>query len=729
MIKNSCIILLAILFAIPCLAAELTLPSVFSDHMVLQREQPVPVWGNAEPDAVVTVEFAGQKKSTTADQDGNWMVKLDPLKASAKPREMNVSSNLKSEVIHRKFTDVLVGEVWLCSGQSNMQWSMERSENADAAIAAANHPGIRLYDTPRVSTEGPQERINSQWTTCTPETIRSFSAVAYYFGRKLHQDLDVPVGLLLSAWGGTRIEPWTPPCGFEGIESLADINKQVQQTLPASPLHKQGLENYLAEMSCWAKEVQNSLRTESYISAPPVFPEGLILTGNQQTPTKLYNGMLHAHIPFAIRGSIWYQGESNHGEGMLYVDKTQAMLNGWRKLWGYDFPFYFVQIAPYQYGNEDPAVLALFWEAEAEIVNLIPQTGMAVVSDYTTLDNIHPPNKEIPGIRLALLAEANDYGMNVVSTGPVFKALETKGDVLKIVFDSAEGLATRDGKAPDWFEVAGKDGPFKKAEARITGNAVVVRSAEVAKPVAVRFAWHKLATPNLVNGAGLPAATFRAGDLPKPENPVVTRVPEAAGFRVAYQLDIPADANYAKAAPKYTVDNSATDPAPFSQIAYFLELEKKDGTKQYAFASMEAFTDDLKMAGVPTHSTGARFMQKVNNLTVRSNVPGVAACTGSDGGNIEFWPGNYSPGNERNIPGASGEFDFGDTLSGKIPGYGCMQIHNWKGKQTVLAFNRWGNSADTTDIGIGNAPNGHPDWTFSQGAGDYTVRRLTILVK
>ena len=414
--------------------------------------------------------------------------------------------------------------------------------------------------------------------------------------------------------------------------------------------------------------------------------------------------------------------------GKLYVDKTQAMLGGWRKLWSREFPFYFVQIAPYKYGNEDPGVLARFWEAEAAIVETIPKTGMAVVSDYTTLDNIHPPNKEIPGTRLALLAEANTYGMDVVATGPVFQSLEKQGSALKIVFGSAEGLSTRDGKAPDWFEVAGKDGPFKTAEAKISGNTVVVRSAEVAKPVAVRFAWHKLATPNLVNGAGLPAAAFRAGDLPKPKNPVVLRVPEAAGFRVVYQLDIPADANYATAVPKYTVDNSATDIAPFSQIAYFLELEKEDGTKQHAFASMDAFTDNLKTAGVPTPATGARFMQKVGNLTVRSNVPGVAACTGSDGGNIEFWPGNYGPGNEKNIPGASGQFDFGDAPGAAIPGYGCMQIHNWKGKQTVLAFNRWG-SGGTVDIGIGNAPKGNPDWTFSQGAGDYTLRRLTVLVK
>ena len=728
MIKTGCIILLSLLTAIPCLAVELVLPTVFSDHMVLQREQSVPVWGKADPNAVVTVEFAGQKKTTTADQGGNWMVKLDPLKASSESRELNVSSSLKSEVKNQRFTDVLVGEVWLCSGQSNMQCAMQNTENPAEAIAAANYPNIRLYDTPRVPSESPMEKIDAQWKTCTPDAIQSFSGVAYYFGRKLHQDLDVPVGLLLSAWGGTRIEPWTPPCGYEGIESLSAIHQRVQKTLPASLLYKQTMMGYQADIARWIIEAEKAVQTDDYISTPPVFPEGLILTGNQQTPTKLYNGMLHAHIPFAIRGAIWYQGESNHREGMLYVDKTQALLNGWRKLWGYDFPFYFVQIAPYQYGTEDPGVLAVFWEAEAEIVKTIPKTGMAVVSDYTTLNNIHPPNKEVPGIRLALLAEANDYGMDVVSTGPVFKKLTPKGSVLKITFASAKGLTTRDGKAPDWFEVTGKDGIFKKAEAVISGNAVIVQSAEVAEPVAVRFAWHKLATPNLVNEAGLPAAAFRAGDLPKPENQIVARVPEATGFRIIYQLDIPAEADYAKEAPKYTADNSAKDAALFNRIAYFLELEKKDGTKQYVFTSMDRFTADLKKTGVPVSAMATHFIQKVNNLTVRSNVEGIVSCTGSDGGNIEFWPGNYRPENGNKIPGASGQFDFGDMLSDKNPGYGCMQVHNWKEQQTLIAFNHWGN-AGTVDIGIGNAPSGNPDWTFSKSATEYTVRRLTIMVK
>jgi sialate O-acetylesterase len=355
-----------------------------------------------------------------------------------------------------------------------MERAMILAENADAAIAAANYPQIRLFKTTKKPAAEPQEIASAPWSVCAPETVTNFSAVAYFFGRKLHQDLNVPVGLLLSAWAGTRIDPWIPACGLAGVDSLKDIYATTQN--------------------------------------------GFHLDDKKphQTPTALYNGMIYGHIPFAIRGAIWYQGESNFQDGMLYLDKTKAMLNGWRKLWGYDFPFYFVQIAPFGYPDDKTDVLPRFWEAEAEIVKTIPKTGMAVISDFTALHNIHPPNKEIPGTRLALLAEANDYGMKVVNTGPVFQTLEKQGNKLKVVFSSAVGLTTRDGKDPDWFEVAGKDGVFKKAETKIDGNAVIAQSSEVAEPVAVRFAWDKLAVPNLMNGAGLPTAAFRAGDFTKP---------------------------------------------------------------------------------------------------------------------------------------------------------------------------------------------------------------------
>ncbi len=671
------------------LSAELSLPTIFTDHMVLQQKQTVPVWGTAEPGSPVTVEFAGQKKTAKADSGGKWRIDLDALKASAEPQTLTVSTpTAKVEI-----ADVLVGEVWLCSGQSNMQMAMKSSENAAEAIAAGDHPLIRLYRTPTVFSQTPTEKINAQWTACTPETLPDFSAVAYNFGKKLQQELGVPVGLWQSAWGGTRIEPWTPPRGFEGFDSLADIRKQT--------------ENFPAGFGTDKSKAKQE----------------------RQYPTAIYNAMLHANIPFAIQGAIWYQGEANHNEGMLYVDKTAALLKGWRELWGRDLPYYFVQIAPYRYGQQDPSVLAEFWEAQAAIVNEVPNTGMAVVSDATTLDDIHPPNKEIPGTRLALLALDNTYGKDLVSAGPTFRAMNILNSAIEIVFDSAEGLTTRDGKAPDWFEIVGEDGIWKPADAAIKGSRVILSSPEVEKPVAMRFAWHKLATPNLMNGAGLPAPAFRAGEAPEPKLPDLVDIPEMKGFNTVYQLVIPPTCAYGTQAPEYAIDNSSKTGS-FKQIAYLLELQKPGEEVEYAFAAMDAFTDDIRQIAVPTVASGARFMQKVANLTVRSNVSGVDAVTASDGGSIEFWPGNYGPQNAAGIDGASEKlWDFGDAGSDKIPGYSCMQVHNWKAGQTVFAFNSW--NSGTADIGIGNSSldKRSTDWTFVQNGGAFAMRRLTVLVK
>ncbi len=687
-------------------SADLVLPALFSDHMILQQGQPVPVWGRAAPGAEVTVQFAGQKQVAVTGEDGRWKTELSPLKTSNIPAELTITAGDQSVVLH----DVLIGEVWFCSGQSNMAWTMDRTEDAGNAIAAANFPGIRLFYTPVSYTREPKEAIPSRWSVCTPDTVKSFSGTAYYFGKKLHEDLNVPVGLILSSLGGTSIDPWTPPCGYEGIDSLKDVYEKTQNIPELSTKNK----------------------------------------SHRQIPSVLFNGMIYAHIPYAIRGAVWYQGEHDHREWDRYVDKTRALLNGWHKLWGYDFPFYFVQIAPNNYPDND---LPLFWEAQTEIVREIPNTGMAVVSDYATLDNIHPPRKFVPGSRLALLAEAKTYGMDVVCTGPVFQTLEKLDGKLKANFSSADGLTTRDGKDPDWFEIVGKDGIFKPAQALISGNSVILSSPDVKEPVGVRFAWSKLAKPNLMNSAELPAWPFRAGDLPessavplaaspaKPEEktpapstpvpaPKLENLTEMKGFRMIYQLNIPEDASYFST-PRYDVDNSASESKDFSKIAYLLELQKPGEDVQYAFASMDRFTDDLKKIGLPVASSNARFMQKVSALTVRSNVAGIVPCTDSDGGNIEFWPGNYGGKNGNQIPGASDvKHDFGDSTSDKIPGYSCMQVHNWKEKQTVFAINHWG-MRGTVDIGIGNAPENSkaPDWTFANNASEFVLRRLTVFVK
>lgn len=451
-------------------SSDFSLPSIFSDHMVLQRERMVPVWGTAKAGASVLVEFAGQMKKAIADDGGKWRVNLDSMTASSEPRNMKVSVTQDSKLETRNFYDVLVGEVWYCSGQSNMDFPMKNTENATAAITMADYPLIRLFNTPRqiagLSTDIPY----AQWHVCSSETVGTFSAVAYYFGRRIFQDLNVPVGLLKSAWGGTRIEPWIPPCGYAMVDSLAELYKIA---LNVSKLD---------------------------LSAQDSF----------QIPSVLHNGMVSGHIPYAIRGALWYQGESSRYDRQDYIDKTKALLNGWYKLWGYEFPFLFVQIAPFKYWDNNPKILPGFWEIQSIIARTVTNAGMVVISDAATLDNIHPPNKEIPGNRLALLAEANVYGLDVVCSGPAFQSLKKTDSRLTVTFDFAEGLATRDGQAPDWFEIAGVDGVFYPAIAKIFDNTVILYAKSVVDPVYVRFAWDEQAIPNLINGAGLPASSFRA---------------------------------------------------------------------------------------------------------------------------------------------------------------------------------------------------------------------------
>jgi len=446
------------------------LASVFSDHMVLQRDCPVPIWGTAVSGEEVNVTFAGQIHSAVADSKGAWRVTLDPLEADSSPQDLMVAASGYEVVLN----NVVVGEVWLCSGQSNMEWRILNLEDPDPVIAGATNDLIRLYHVPKRISLSPQENMDAQWQICSTNSIPEFSSLAYFFGRRLQADLQVPVGLVLSAWGGTRIEGWVPEQGYGANPELLQMYNDTE------------------------------------------FPDTLnpSLKEHRQYPTVLYNGMIHGLIPFAIRGVIWYQGEANVPDDApaLYIALTQALLdNGWRDFWGYQFPFYFVQLAPYKYWETVPTnALPRMWEAQTEITRQIENTGMVVVSDYASLNNVHPPNKEVPGTRLALLAEAKTYGMDTDFSGPVFRSVRKDGSELVLEFDFSEGLSTRDQESPDWFEIAGKNGVYSPASAVIDGETVRVSSAEVPDPSSVRYSWSQSAINNLVNRAGLPASSFRA---------------------------------------------------------------------------------------------------------------------------------------------------------------------------------------------------------------------------
>lgn len=459
--------------------ADVKLPKIFSDNMVLQHSTEAPVWGWAEPGESVVVMLGETVATTKAGDDGKWMTKIAVPKASGKPLDLYVSG--KNEV---KLTNVLAGEVWVCSGQSNMQWAISQSANPEEEAKNANHPQIRLFTVARggnvpqdkpiddLPDAGPQ---NHKWLECNPDNARGFSAVAYFFGRKLNQELDVPVGLISTNWGGTICEAWT------SHEALAANEEWF------GPILERGKE---------------------------------FKPGNPNQPSVLFNAMINPIVPFAIRGAIWYQGESNVGRAEQYAKLFPAMITDWRKQWGQgDFPFLFVQLAPYCYGGDkatntpkDTGKLAELWEAQLKTLALA-NTGMAVTTDITDLFDIHPKNKQDVGARLAQWALGTTYGKDVTISGPLYDSMVVEAGKIRIKFKHAEGLTAKDSQELTFFEIAGEDEKFVPAKAEIDGETVVVSSPDVPKPVAVRFGWKDYATPNLYNKARLPASPFRTDNF------------------------------------------------------------------------------------------------------------------------------------------------------------------------------------------------------------------------
>jgi sialate O-acetylesterase len=696
----------------------------------MQQEKPLVIWGWANPNETVKAQLGSQSTEAQANTHGEWKLTLPAIKAGG-PYTLTVtgSSNVQ-------FDDVMIGEVWLCSGQSNMEMGIGMCNHASEEIAAADYPGIRLLMipnkwTPEPQTDTTESKTEGTWKLCSPKTVAEggwggFSAAAYYFGRELHKQLGVSIGLIDATWGGTRIESWTPPEGFAEVPALKHDYELVQLADPRTDLHRQRLEQTLNETEQWLASARHALEQKTITARMPTFPPELLPPHDLQNPTALYNGMIHPLCPFPIRGAIWYQGEANLDEGHLYTERMKALIGGWHKIWNEgDFPFYFVQIAPYNYGGNGER-MGEFWEGQAE-AQTIPNVGMAVITDIGDLKDIHPKNKQEVGRRLALLALAKTYGRdNVVSSGPTFKSIKIEGDKLRINFDNAAGgLASRDQKPLTWFELIDADeGGFVKADAQIDGSALVLSSPEVKHPVAMRFAWNMLAEPNLMNSAGLPASAFRAGTVPK-RDLLGLNVPEAKQFKLVYDLDL------AKlgSAISYDVDNHANLQRPFDRIAYFLELQHEDGSTQFVYASMDAFTDSPGKIGIPAGESGAHFQQNVVHLNVYSNVREIASGTNLAGGNIEFWPNNYGPANSAKVPNASGDvYDFGDQPGEPVNGYGSMQVHNHAAKQTVFAVNHWSGGIGA-DIGIGNQSTGNPDWTFAANAGSYKAKRLRVLVR
>ncbi len=504
-----------------CLHAYGTPPSLaapFGDNMILQRDINVPVWGSADAGSQIQVTFAGQTQSTTSDSLGKWMIKLAPMPASAQNRLLTVSCGAeKTEV-----KDVLVGEVWVCSGQSNMEMGISMCQDAEKEIAAANDPLLRIRAinkvlSPMTTTALPTA---TSWLPTTPEAVRiaggwgGFSGSAYFFARHLRQELKVPVGVIASSWGGTAIEPWTPVEGFAMVPSLKSTSEWLSKV---DGDYRASVTNNLDAIAAFEKTARAAIANKTALPLPP--PTITYPINSITQATALSNGHIHPLVPYAIRGAIWYQGESNlsAGDTDIYIDKMKALIGGWRKVWGQgDFPFYFVQLAPYTYPF-DATRLPTFWVAQTQAAETIPNTGMAVINDIGDFKDIHPKNKQEVGRRLALLALANTYGIKVPEfTGPQFKSFAVKGNLLGVTFDhTAAGIKAIDDQALTGFEIAGEDDIFFPATASAAGDHVILQSDKVPSPTRARYAWNQCPVINVANSENLPMNAFQT---PGPTN-------------------------------------------------------------------------------------------------------------------------------------------------------------------------------------------------------------------
>jgi sialate O-acetylesterase len=482
--------------------ADISFAPLFRDGAVLQRDQPIIIWGQASAAEKVEVTFRRQTATVITRADGRWQVTLKAEPGSPVPAELTASGANTVTV-----RDVLVGDVWLCSGQSNMAMLVRNSADAEREIAAANFPLIRQFKVPTVVADRPAVEAGGSWTVCTPETVGAFSAVAYYFARDLHQKLNVPIGLVNSSWGGTQIEGWMSDAALRADPAWRDVQARWEKQLADYPAalagHEQAVAKWTAEQAAAKEAGQKQARSK------PRAPEG---PGSRWLPAGIYNAMIAPLVPHGLRGVIWYQGETNAARHAEYASLFTGMIKQWRADFAQPLPFYFVQLANFeaQAGNRGDT-WAYLREAQARALKL-PATGMAVTIDIGDPKDVHPKNKQEVGRRLALHARRQLFGEKIETDGPVFSSAKREGAALRVAFTHATGLrlepAKDDGRVS--FEVAGADQVFVPAEARVDGTTLLVSAPTVKEPVAVRYAWRNSPDARLFNRAGLPAAPFRS---------------------------------------------------------------------------------------------------------------------------------------------------------------------------------------------------------------------------
>lgn len=510
MIPRSILRLTTSLLVLACFGvchAELKLSAVFSDHMVLQQKKPIQVWGWTGPGqaVVITLEKSGTKHtvSATADRSGRFEAKLPAVDASFEPCTLKFVADET-----RVLKDVLVGEVWLCSGQSNMAWAVNSANDADLEALTANYPNIRLISVPQVGTQETQNTFAGEWQKCSPTTVKNFSAVGYFFGRQLYQTLNVPVGLIDNAWGGSACEAWIDRDLLEADEKFGPLLEKWKQT-EATYDHEKAVAAYKQKLAQW-NETKKGNR--------PRAPRDVL--AGQHRPANLYQGVLKPIMGYTLQGCVWYQGESNAGRAYQYRDLFPLMISSWRDEWDQgDFSFYWVQLADYMAETDQPddSAWAELREAQTLTMAKLPNTGEAVIIDLGEASDIHPKNKQDVAKRLARWALANDYGMtDLVHRSPMFQSMTVKDGKAVLKFDHVgRGLDTFDVREPIGFSIATADGEFVNAQAKIIGkDTIEVWHPEVKEPGAVRYAWANNPICNVQNQDGLPMTPFRTDDRP-----------------------------------------------------------------------------------------------------------------------------------------------------------------------------------------------------------------------
>ncbi|WP_437191643.1 sialate O-acetylesterase [Planctomicrobium sp. SH527] len=489
--------------------ADVKLPSIFGSGMVLQRDMAVPVWGWADAGEPVTVQFRDQTVSTQADDKGNWSVKLKPL-ALGEATALTVKG--KNTVT---YDNVLVGEVWVCSGQSNMQWSVNAALDPDLERKTANYPQIRLFQVPNVTATEPQKDVKAQWVVCSPQTVGNHTAVGYFFGRELHQILGVPVGVVQTAWGGTRAEAWTSPEMMAKTKELQPIIEGWNE-LVDSPKAAELLKNYEAALAKWTVNAEAARKAGKTPPNRPAMPE--VQRNSRHHPSTLYNAMVSPLVPFAIRGAIWYQGESNASRAYQYRTLMPALIQSWRDVWGQgDFPFYQVQLANFRAVQANPVESdwAELREAQDLAKKALPNVDAVCITDIGAALDIHPKDKQNVGKRLARLALVDLYGMkDIVRQGPTFKSVSFEGNKAIVKFDTHGSALTSYYKDPlVGFALAGEDRKWSWATGKVVGaDTVEVTVKGLDKPVAVRYNWADNPQGNLYSESYLPAYPFRTDD-------------------------------------------------------------------------------------------------------------------------------------------------------------------------------------------------------------------------